>query len=65
MDKTTKFVKCKKCGRLLFKGKFWDVEIKCPKCGYIQALNGQDEKNLDILYKGDKLPQHIERSDRQ
>jgi phage FluMu protein Com len=42
--KATKPVRCKKCGRLLFKGKSWDVTIKCPKCGYIQTLNGQYKK---------------------
>ena len=64
MDKTAKSVRCKKCGRLLFKGKSWDVEIKCPKCDYIQTLNGA-KKSVDILYKRNKMAQHIERSDRQ
>lgn len=67
MDKAAKPVRCKKCGRFLFKvseEKPWEVEIKCPKCGYIQTLNGA-KKSIDILYKRNKMAQHIERFDRQ
>ena len=44
-----KQVRCKKCGRLLFKGMIKEVQIKCPKCGYLQTINCQ--KKVDILYK--------------
>ena len=64
MGKSSEHVRCKKCGRLLFKGRYWDVEIKCPKCDYVQTLNGA-KKSVDILYKESKITQHIERSDRQ
>lgn len=37
-------VKCKKCGRQLFKGEIKEIEIKCPKCGYVQVLNGGNIK---------------------
>ena len=31
--------RCPHCNRLLFKGWIQYVEIKCPKCGCIQALS--------------------------
>lgn len=34
-------IRCKKCNRLLAKGRgIWELtlEIKCPKCGYINLL---------------------------
>ena len=46
-----KSVRCKKCSRLLFKGKNYEVEIKCPKCGYVQILNGSPPKGVDIIHK--------------
>ncbi len=33
-----KEIRCKKCRRLLMKGEVRFVEIKCPKCGYIQNI---------------------------
>jgi len=60
-----KKTRCKKCGRLLFKGAIKTIEIKCPKCGYVQTFNGSPLKTLDIVYKESKVPQHIERFDRQ
>lgn len=33
-----KEIRCKKCRRLLMKGEIKLVEIKCPKCGYIQKI---------------------------
>ncbi len=33
-------IRCKKCRRLLMKGAVTVVEIKCPKCGYIQIIEG-------------------------
>lgn len=34
----SKEIRCKKCRRLLMKGAVEYVEIKCPKCGYIQKV---------------------------
>ncbi len=31
-------IRCKKCNRLLMKGVVSLVEIKCPKCGYLQRV---------------------------
>jgi len=31
-------IRCRKCKRLLMKGEVKDVEIKCPRCGYIQRI---------------------------
>ncbi len=31
-------IRCKKCHRLLMKGEVRFIEIKCPKCGYIQRI---------------------------
>jgi len=31
-------IRCRKCNRLLMKGDVLQIEIKCPKCGYIQKL---------------------------
>ncbi len=33
-----KEIRCKKCRRLLMKGDIKHIEIKCPKCGYIQKI---------------------------
>jgi len=41
-------IRCVKCRRLLFKVDPYEgfgIEIKCPKCGYVNKLNiGEDEK---------------------
>jgi len=45
-------IRCVKCRRLLFKGYFSKVEIKCPKCGYVQTL-WQDEdthEQIEVQY---------------
>ena len=31
-------IRCRRCRRLLMKGEIKQVEIKCPKCGCVQAL---------------------------
>lgn len=31
-------IRCRKCNRLLMKGEVRHVEIKCPKCGFIQEI---------------------------
>jgi len=36
-----KEIRCKRCKRLLMKGDVKAVEIKCPKCGYIQKIEGK------------------------
>jgi phage FluMu protein Com len=36
-------IRCKKCKRLLMKGEVQAIEIKCPKCGYIQTMEGGEK----------------------
>jgi phage FluMu protein Com len=36
-----KEIRCKKCKRLLMKGEVKTIEIKCPKCGYIQKIKDE------------------------
>ncbi len=31
-------IRCKKCNRLLLKGKVSEIEIKCPKCHFINSF---------------------------
>jgi len=31
-------IRCRKCNRLLMKGEVKHIEIKCPKCGYLQIV---------------------------
>lgn len=31
-------IRCRRCRRLLMKGTVVNVEVKCPKCGYIQVI---------------------------
>ncbi len=38
-----KEIRCRKCCRLLMKGRVVRVEIKCPKCGYIQRIGEEEE----------------------
>lgn len=42
--------RCKKCGRLFFRGEIRDgtIEIKCPKCGYVEKIFRKPQKILDI-----------------
>lgn len=41
-----KEIRCKKCRRLLMKGEAGFVEIKCPKCGCIQRIGKDMEKEV-------------------
>jgi len=50
--------RCKKCDRLLFKGAIKTIEIKCPKCGYIQTFVSSPQKTLDIGLGKSKVTQH-------
>jgi len=52
---------CKKCRRKLLVGQIIKIEIKCPKCGYINNFN--IDKKTNRLYS--KENQGIERFDRQ
>lgn len=47
----SKETRCKKCKRLFFRGEFekGDIEIKCPKCGYIQNIFRKPQKKLDFI----------------
>lgn len=33
-------IRCRRCRRLLMKGEVKQVEVKCPKCGYVLILIG-------------------------
>lgn len=37
-------IRCRKCNRLLMKGEVELIEIKCPKCGYMQRIEEGDER---------------------
>ncbi len=39
LKKPSKEIRCQKCKRLLMKGTIIAIEIKCPKCGYIQIFS--------------------------
>jgi len=56
--------RCKKYRRLFFRGDFKEgkIEIKCPKCGYVQKIFKSSHKTLDFLKNGHKLSQ-INKSD--
>ncbi len=50
----SKDFRCKGCCRLLFKGQIQLVEIKCPRCGCLQKIDGcrcTDEKAARFLLK--------------
>ena len=36
-------IRCRRCRRLLLKGEIKWVEIKCPKCGYVQKAGARAE----------------------
>lgn len=36
-------IRCRRCRRLLMKGEIKRVEIKCPKCGYVQTEAARPE----------------------
>ncbi len=37
-------IRCRRCGRLLLKGEIKRVEVKCPKCGYLQRAGSHTER---------------------
>ncbi|MGQ3663300.1 Com family DNA-binding transcriptional regulator [Citrobacter braakii] len=39
--------RCEKCNKLLLKGHFIEIEIKCPRCGHLQTL-----KAVELHIKG-------------
>jgi iron complex transport system substrate-binding protein len=41
-----KEIRCKKCKRLLMKGEVQAIEIKCPKCGYVQTIDGKGGEKI-------------------
>jgi len=44
-------IRCKKCRRLLMKGEVRQIEIKCPKCGYIQKIREEVMDRNDTKHK--------------
>ncbi len=47
-------IRCKKCKRLLMKGEIKRIEIKCPKCGYLQLIKW-DPEDTDKDKKGEEV----------
>lgn len=49
-------VRCVKCNRLFFRGKMdkAEIEIKCPKCGYVQIIKLATQTTGDVrrIYAG-------------
>lgn len=43
-------IRCKKCNRLLCKGCFQWLEIKCPRCGFLQGVH--DDQEVDEKVSG-------------
>lgn len=41
-------IKCKSCGRLLAKGEYRTLEIKCPRCKTLNIMSIENAK-LDCL----------------
>ena len=60
-----KEIRCKRCGRMLFRGIIREVEIKCPKCGYLQIVYDFPPKRVDNFDQPGKIIEHSERFDRQ
>jgi len=44
-----KEIRCRKCNRLLMKGEVLKIEIKCPKCGYIQSFLGERPWGKEVI----------------
>ncbi|EEI6239508.1 Com family DNA-binding transcriptional regulator [Salmonella enterica subsp. enterica] len=34
-----KETRCLRCNKLLFKGRFIEIQIKCSRCGYVNELS--------------------------
>lgn len=49
-------IRCKKCNRLLCKGCFQWLEIKCPRCGFLQGV--RDDQAVDEVseHQDDEKP---------
>lgn len=43
MSRRMRDIRCRKCNRLLMRGEVEVVEIKCPKCGYVQRIGREGE----------------------
>lgn len=55
-------VRCKNCNKLLFKGGFKHIEIKCPRCKrYIVISNAKEHPQLDKLWFGEMLITNLQR----
>lgn len=42
-------IRCKKCNRLLLKADIIKGEIKCPKCTYLNKIEGYSKIGRDYL----------------
>jgi phage FluMu protein Com len=45
-------IRCKKCNRLLMKAWWIKIEIKCPKCGYVNYIILQEEDGKKVIGYG-------------
>jgi len=43
-----KTLKCEKCGKSLLKIEYGNIEIKCPRCGYIVKVKITSNRHDEI-----------------
>ncbi|EEE2001894.1 Com family DNA-binding transcriptional regulator [Salmonella enterica subsp. enterica serovar Kotte] len=43
-----KAVRCLRCNKLLFKGCFISIQIKCNRCGYVNELSATERPDRDL-----------------
>ncbi|EHM3442340.1 Com family DNA-binding transcriptional regulator [Salmonella enterica] len=50
-----KLIRCLRCNKLLFKGLFIEIQIKCSRCGYVNELSATErhEKESDNVRSGE------------
>ncbi|EKE2594416.1 Com family DNA-binding transcriptional regulator [Salmonella enterica subsp. enterica serovar Nima] len=50
-----KLIRCLRCNKLLFKGRFIEIQIKCTRCGYMNELSATErhEKEPDNVRSGE------------
>ncbi|MGA5655274.1 Com family DNA-binding transcriptional regulator [Rahnella contaminans] len=37
-------IRCLKCNKLLFKGQFIEIEVKCPRCGHLSKMSAPERQ---------------------
>ncbi|EEH1521385.1 Com family DNA-binding transcriptional regulator [Salmonella enterica subsp. enterica] len=43
-----KETRCSRCSKLLFKGRFISIQIKCGRCGYLNELSATERHNREL-----------------